>query len=232
MLIGLIYTGKGQIFERITLQTHCIEVSWGRATAEEDGADFDWAGFSLALDESCDGCDTIQLLIYRLSNQGGAGSHKLAGVTTETGVTYKSELNCFSSLHQRERIKWQTIHCTFGGKWDWRCDISYHWEPERAGRKWHARAFRWRQGDLRLAVDVTALMKELNAKLQFRGILYSAVKPFMWKFKLLSSQVKDNNLTQLATLKLTSPSHSHLRHAARFQCPCSSQQTGLFPLKP
>lgn len=101
--------------------------------------------FSLAPDESCDGCDSIQLLIYRLSNQ-GAGSHKLTGVTTETGVTYRSELNCFSSLHQRERIKSQTICCTFGGKWDWRCDISYHWGPESAGRKWHARAFRWRPG--------------------------------------------------------------------------------------
>lgn len=131
---------------------------------------------------------------------------ELTGVTT--GVSYKSELNCFSSLHQRERIKSQTIRCTFGGKWDWRCDISYHWGPERAGRKWHQLSDEG-QGDLRLAVDETALMKKLNAKLQFRGILYSAVKPFIWKFKLLSSQVKDN-LTQLATIKEVTQSANHL----------------------
>lgn len=54
-------------------------------------------------------------------------------------------------------------------------------------------------------MDVTALMNELNVKMQSKGLfvheMYSAVKAFMRKLQLLSSQVKENILTHLPTLK-------------------------------
>lgn len=59
--------------------------------------------------------------------------------------------------------------------------------------------------DLGSAVDVTALMNELNVKLQCEGLLvhimYSLVKAFVRKLQHLSSQMKDNILTHLPTLK-------------------------------
>ncbi|XP_074513994.1 general transcription factor II-I repeat domain-containing protein 2A-like [Sebastes fasciatus] len=68
--------------------------------------------------------------------------------------------------------------------------------------------------DLGFAVDVTALMNELNVKLQCRGLfvhgMYSAVKAFMRKLQLLSSQMKDNILTHLPTLKEATKSADHL----------------------
>lgn len=70
-----------------------------------------------------------------------------------------------------------------------------HDVPELSDKDWVA--------DLGFAVDVTALMNEINVKLQCKGLfvheMYSAVKAFMRKLQLLSSQVKDNNLTHLPT---------------------------------
>ena len=64
-------------------------------------------------------------------------------------------------------------------------------------------------------MDVTALMDELNVKLQCKGFfvheMYSAVKAFMKKLQLLSSQVKDNILTHLPTLKEAKRSSDHLQ---------------------
>jgi len=69
--------------------------------------------------------------------------------------------------------------------------------------------------DLGFAVDVTALMSELNVKLQGKGLfvhdMYSAVKAFMRKLQLLSSQMEDNILTHLPTLKEATPSADHLQ---------------------
>uniref|UniRef100_UPI0037E9C4C4 general transcription factor II-I repeat domain-containing protein 2A-like n=1 Tax=Semicossyphus pulcher TaxID=241346 RepID=UPI0037E9C4C4 len=68
--------------------------------------------------------------------------------------------------------------------------------------------------DLGFAVDVTVLMNELNVKLQCRGLfvheMNSTVKAFMTKLQLLSSQMKDNILTHLPTLKEATKSADHL----------------------
>ncbi|XP_060691829.1 LOW QUALITY PROTEIN: general transcription factor II-I repeat domain-containing protein 2A-like [Hemiscyllium ocellatum] len=71
-----------------------------------------------------------------------------------------------------------------------------------------------RIADLGFAVDVTALMNELNVKLQCKGLfvhdIYNLVKAFMRKLQLLSSQMEDNILTHLPTLKEATPSVDHL----------------------
>ncbi|GCC31933.1 hypothetical protein chiPu_0010393 [Chiloscyllium punctatum] len=68
--------------------------------------------------------------------------------------------------------------------------------------------------DLGFAVDVTALMNELNVKLQYKGLFVhemdNLVKAFMRKLQLLSSQMEDNILTHLPTLKEAAPSADHL----------------------
>lgn len=62
---------------------------------------------------------------------------------------------------------------------------------------------------------MTALMNELKVKLQCKGLfvheMYSAVKAFMRKLQLLSSQVKDNILTHLPTLKEAKRPDDHLQ---------------------
>jgi len=86
------------------------------------------------------------------------------------------------------------------------CVKKGHDVPELTDEDWVA--------DLGFAVDVTALMNELNVKLQCKGLfvheMYSAVKAFMRKLQLLSSQVKDNILTHLPTLKEATRSANHL----------------------
>ncbi|XP_075322580.1 general transcription factor II-I repeat domain-containing protein 2B-like [Odontesthes bonariensis] len=68
--------------------------------------------------------------------------------------------------------------------------------------------------DFAFAVDVTALMNELNTKLQGRGLfvheMHTLVKAFMRKMLFLSSQVESNNLTHMQTLKEVTPSADHL----------------------
>lgn len=69
--------------------------------------------------------------------------------------------------------------------------------PEFSDKYWVA--------DFEFVVDVTALINELNVKLQCKGLfvneMYSTVKAFMRKLHLFSSQVRDNILTYLPTLK-------------------------------
>ncbi|KAK7886617.1 hypothetical protein WMY93_026238 [Mugilogobius chulae] len=69
--------------------------------------------------------------------------------------------------------------------------------------------------DLGFAVDVTAQMNELNVKLQSKGLfvyeMYSAVKAFMRKLEFLSSQMRENILTHMPTLKEVNPSAEHLK---------------------
>ncbi|XP_063820002.1 general transcription factor II-I repeat domain-containing protein 2A-like [Pseudophryne corroboree] len=68
--------------------------------------------------------------------------------------------------------------------------------------------------DLGFAVDVTAQVNGLNVKLQCKGLfvheMYSSVKAFMRKLQLLSSQMGDNILTHMPTLKEATPSADHL----------------------
>ncbi|KAL3975343.1 C-C motif chemokine 24 [Sarotherodon galilaeus] len=86
------------------------------------------------------------------------------------------------------------------------CVKKGHGVPELSDEYWVA--------DLGFGVDVTALMNQLNVKLQCRGLfvheMYSAVKAFMRKLQLISSQVKDNFLTHLPTLKEAIPNANHL----------------------
>ena len=69
--------------------------------------------------------------------------------------------------------------------------------------------------DFAFAVDVTALMNELNTKLQGKGLfvheMHSLVKAFMRKMQRLSSQLESNSLTNMPTLKGFTPSADHLR---------------------
>ncbi|XP_072416387.1 general transcription factor II-I repeat domain-containing protein 2A-like [Chiloscyllium punctatum] len=68
--------------------------------------------------------------------------------------------------------------------------------------------------DLAFAVDVIALMNELNVKLQCKVLLehemYNLVKAFMRKLQLLSSRMEDTILIHLPTLKEAAPSADHL----------------------
>ncbi|KAF7649858.1 hypothetical protein LDENG_00134850 [Lucifuga dentata] len=68
--------------------------------------------------------------------------------------------------------------------------------------------------DFAFAVDVTALINELKSKLQGRGLfaheLHSLCKAFTRKQLFLSSQVEDNTLTHLPTLKERIPSADQL----------------------
>ena len=72
--------------------------------------------------------------------------------------------------------------------------------------------------DLGFAVDVTALMNELNVKMQCKGLFvheqHSAVKAFMIKVQLLSCQVKDNILTHLPTLKEAKRPGDHIKKSS------------------
>ncbi len=71
-----------------------------------------------------------------------------------------------------------------------------------------------RMADLAFAVDVIALMNELNTKLQGKGLIvhemYNLVTGFMRKFNFLSSQSEGNILTHMPTLKEVTPSADHL----------------------
>lgn len=63
--------------------------------------------------------------------------------------------------------------------------------PELSDADWMA--------DLAFAVDVTALINELNTKLQGKGLfvheMYSLVTAFMRKLKFLSSQLEGNTIS-------------------------------------
>uniref|UniRef100_UPI0037E7AD0B general transcription factor II-I repeat domain-containing protein 2A-like n=1 Tax=Semicossyphus pulcher TaxID=241346 RepID=UPI0037E7AD0B len=77
--------------------------------------------------------------------------------------------------------------------------------PELSEADWMA--------DLALAGDVTALMNELNSKLQGKGFfaheMYSPVKAFVRRLQFLSSQLEGNILTHTPTLKEATRSADH-----------------------
>lgn len=72
--------------------------------------------------------------------------------------------------------------------------------------------------DLGFAVDVTALMNELNVKLWCKGLfvheMYSLAEAFMRKLQLLSSQLNDNILTHVPRMKEATPSADHLHRCS------------------
>ncbi|XP_023812089.1 general transcription factor II-I repeat domain-containing protein 2B-like [Oryzias latipes] len=110
-------------------------------------------------------------------------------------------------------VRWLSLGKVLKSVWDLRgqiqdfCVDKGHDVPELSDEDWVA--------DLGFAVDVTALMNQLNVKLQSKGLfvheMYSAVKAFMRKLQFLSSQVKDNNLTHLPTLKEAKRPEGHLQ---------------------
>ncbi|XP_063735224.1 general transcription factor II-I repeat domain-containing protein 2-like [Eleginops maclovinus] len=95
--------------------------------------------------------------------------------------------------------------------WDLKAEIREFCEkkgkdiPELSDEDWMA--------DFAFAVDVTALMNELNTKLQGKGFfvheMHSLVK--VRKMQFLSSQLESNTLTHMQTLKEVTPSADHLR---------------------
>ncbi|KAM4555660.1 general transcription factor II-I repeat domain-containing protein 2A-like [Odontesthes bonariensis] len=109
-------------------------------------------------------------------------------------------------------VRWLSLGKVLKNVWDLRvqiqdfCAKKGHDIPEFSDDEWVA--------DLGFAIDVTSLMK-LNAKLQCKGLfvheMYSAVKAFMRKLELLSSQVKEKVLTHLPTLKAATKSADHLQ---------------------
>lgn len=115
-------------------------------------------------------------------------------------------------ISYHSNIRWLSLGKVLKSVWDLRdqiqnfCEKKGHDIPELSDEDWVA--------DLGFAVDVTALMNELNVKLQCKGLfvheMYSAVTAFMRKLQLLSSQVKDNILTHLPTLKEATRSADHL----------------------
>ncbi|KAM3859884.1 general transcription factor II-I repeat domain-containing protein 2A-like [Diretmus argenteus] len=117
-------------------------------------------------------------------------------------------------ISYHSNIRWLSLGKVLKSVWDLRdqiqnfCGKKGHDIPELSDEDWVA--------DLGFAVDVTALMNELNVKLQCKGLfvheMYSAVTAFMRKLQLLSSQVKDNILTHLPTLKEATRSADHLHN--------------------
>ncbi|GCC38090.1 hypothetical protein chiPu_0016601 [Chiloscyllium punctatum] len=100
-------------------------------------------------------------------------------------------------------VRWLSLGKMLESVWDLReetqdfCVKKGNGIPQLSDADWIA--------DLGFAVDVTALMNELNLKLQCKGLfgheLYNLVKAFMRKLQLLSSQMEVNILTHLPTLK-------------------------------
>ncbi|XP_033977991.1 general transcription factor II-I repeat domain-containing protein 2B-like [Trematomus bernacchii] len=110
-------------------------------------------------------------------------------------------------------IRWLSLGKVLKRVWDLKAEIREFCEkkgkdfPELSDEDWMA--------DFAFAVDVTALMNELNTKLQGKGLfvheMHSLVKAFMTKMQFLSSQLESNTLTHMQTLKEVTPSADHLR---------------------
>ncbi|XP_071063277.1 general transcription factor II-I repeat domain-containing protein 2B-like [Pseudochaenichthys georgianus] len=107
-------------------------------------------------------------------------------------------------------IRWLSLGKVLKRVWDLKAEIQEFCEKkgsELSDEDWIA--------DFAFAVDVTALMNELNTKLQGKGLfvheMHSLVKAFMTKMQFLSSQLESNTLTHMQTLKEVTPSADHLR---------------------
>ncbi|XP_075907338.1 general transcription factor II-I repeat domain-containing protein 2B-like [Nelusetta ayraudi] len=110
-------------------------------------------------------------------------------------------------------VRWLSLGKVLKRVWDLKAEIREFCEtkgkdiPELSDEDWMA--------DFAFAVDVTALMNDLNTKLQGKGLfvheMHSLVKAFMRKIQFLSSQLESNTLTHMQTLKEVTPSADHLR---------------------
>ena len=110
-------------------------------------------------------------------------------------------------------VRWLSLGKVLKRVWDLKAQIQEFCEkkgkdiPELSDKVWLA--------DFAFAVDVTALMNDLNTELQGKGLfvheMHTHVKAFMSKLQFLSSQLDSNYLTHFKTLKETPPSAAHLR---------------------
>ncbi|KAF0024904.1 hypothetical protein F2P81_021785 [Scophthalmus maximus] len=110
-------------------------------------------------------------------------------------------------------VRWLSLGKVLKRVWDLRseirefCDMKGKDIPELSDVNWMA--------DLVFGVDVTALMNEINTKLQGKGLLahemHSLVKAFIRKLQFLSRQLEGNTLPHMQTLKEATPSTDHLR---------------------
>ncbi|XP_071398745.1 general transcription factor II-I repeat domain-containing protein 2A-like, partial [Centroberyx affinis] len=118
-----------------------------------------------------------------------------------------------SDIGYHTAVRWLSLGKVLKRVWDLKAEIREFCEkkgkdiPELSDEDWMA--------DFAFAVIVTALMNELNTKLQGKGLfvheMHSLVKAFMRKMQFLSSQLESNTLTHMQTLKEDTPSADHLR---------------------
>ncbi|XP_068507798.1 general transcription factor II-I repeat domain-containing protein 2B-like [Syngnathus scovelli] len=118
-----------------------------------------------------------------------------------------------SDISYHTPVRWLSLGKVLKKVWDLKTEIREFCEtkgkdiPELSDEDWMA--------DFALAVDVTALMNDLNTKLQGRGLfvheMHTLVKACMKKMLFLSSQLESNNLTHMQTLKEVTPSADHFR---------------------
>ena len=116
-----------------------------------------------------------------------------------------------SDIRYHTAVRWLSLGKVLKRFWDLKAEIREFCEqkgkdiPELSDEDWMA--------DFAFAVDVTALMNDLNTKLQGKGLfvheMNSLVKAFMTKTQFLSSQLEKN--THMQTLKEAAPSADHLR---------------------
>ncbi|XP_024144372.1 general transcription factor II-I repeat domain-containing protein 2A-like [Oryzias melastigma] len=109
-------------------------------------------------------------------------------------------------------VRWLSLGKVLKRVWDLKAEIQEFCEekgkdiPELSDEDWVA--------DVAFAVDVTALINELNTKLQGKGLfvheMHSLVKAFMRKMQFLSSQLESNTLTHMQTLEEVAPSANPL----------------------
>ncbi|XP_039623539.1 general transcription factor II-I repeat domain-containing protein 2A-like [Polypterus senegalus] len=117
-----------------------------------------------------------------------------------------------SDIGYQTAVRWLSLGKVLKRVWVLRAEIQDFCEkkdkeiPELSDTHWIA--------DLAFAIDVTALMNELNTKLQGKSLfaheMYSLVTAFMRNLKFLSSQLEGNILTHMPTLKEVKLSADHL----------------------
>ncbi|XP_070405899.1 general transcription factor II-I repeat domain-containing protein 2B-like [Nothobranchius furzeri] len=133
-----------------------------------------------------------------------------------------------SDIGYHTAVRWLSLGEVLKRVWDLKAEIREFCErkgkdiPELSDEDWMA--------DFAFAVDVTALMNELNTKLQGKGLfvheMHSLVKAFMRKLQFLSSQLESNTLTHMQTLNEVTPSAYHLSRyssmlGALHECPAN-----------
>ncbi|XP_068506404.1 general transcription factor II-I repeat domain-containing protein 2-like [Syngnathus scovelli] len=111
-----------------------------------------------------------------------------------------------SDISYHTPVRWLSLGKVLKKVWDLKTEIREFCEmkgkniPELSDEDWMA--------DFAFPVDVTALMNDLNTKLQGRGLfvheMHTLVKACMKKMLFLSSQLESNNLTH------ANPERSHI----------------------